>query len=314
MHTTHRDYAEDAGDFGRLARLLTDDDEHVRAHTTWCLGRLADWRHGAWGAKPTIPRFHARNAHLWFDGFGDLAAAAISEEGGPQAVVLTTRGYRWLYGEALAWVLRAWGGRGALTVEVAERAAVEVAALERAGFQRDAAFTAYAFDLGQPLPDPPALPDGFAIVDMRSHPDYPARRRLRAEAFEGRAEIAAADLARGLELDAASRQSPIDHPDTDVYVRAPDGRLVAGCEALIDARNAAADIERVCTHSAFRRRGLARATIHACLKRLRAMGLERAHIAGYSRAALGLYGALGAVEEREYLVFRQVSEAAARGA
>lgn len=305
MRTTHRDYAEEAGDFGRLARLLTDDPDHVRAHTTWCLGRLSDWRYGLWSDKPSIPRFCERNAHLWFDGFGDLVAAAISEEGGPQVAVLTTRGHRFLFEEALAWVVVHWGGRGLLSVEVTAAAAVEMEALERSAFRQASVFQVFAFDLARPLPAAPRLPDGFTLVDMASDPDYRARRVLRAEAFEGRGDLSEAELARDLDLDAVWRQSPIYHPATDVYVRAADRRLVAGCEALIDARNAAADIERICTHSAFRRRGLARAAIHDCLRRLRDMGMARAFIAGYSQEALALYGSLGAVAERTCLVYRQ---------
>ena len=78
---------------------------------------------------------------------------------------------------------------------------------------------------------------------------------------------------------------------------APDGRFVAGCEALIDAHNAEAEIERVCTHSAFRKRGFARAVIQECLYRLREMGMRSAYITGYSEAAIALYGSMGAVEE-----------------
>ena len=305
MRTTHRGYIEEAGDFGHLARLITDDPDHLRTRTTWCLGRLVDWKYGLWGAKPTIPRFCEVNAHLWFDGFGTLAAAAISEDGGPEFVVLTTRGHRFLYGEALAWVLRTWGGRGPLAVELGEHADLEAAALERAGFRRASEFHAYAFDLAAPPPQARPLPDGFTIVDMASDPDYAGRRRLRAEAFQGRPELSDEELARDLVLDAASRESPIYHAATDVYVRAPDGRLVAGCEALIDARTATADVERICTHSAFRRRGLARAAIHACLRRLSRMGLARAYIAGYSAEALALYGSLGAVERRSCSIHRQ---------
>lgn len=307
MRTTHRDYAEDAGDFGRLAGLITDDPEHVRAHTTWCLGRIADWKYGLWGAKPSIPRFCERNAHLWFDGFGALAAAAISEDGGPEFVALTTRGYRFLVAEMVAWVLGHWGARGPLSVEVTEHADVEVAALERHGFRRASEFHAYGFDLTAPLPAAPLLPQGFAMVDMASAPDWAGRRRLRAEAFQGRGDLSDEELARDLELEAAGRESPIYHPCTDVYVRAPDGRLVAGCEALIDARNATADVERICTHSAFRRRGLARAVIHDCLRRLRDMGLTRAYIAGYSPEALALYGSLGAVDRRACWIYRQAA-------
>jgi GNAT superfamily N-acetyltransferase len=307
MRTTHRDYAEEAGDFRRLARLLTDDPDHVRGHTTWCLGRLADWKHGLWGQKSSIPRFCERNAQLWFDALGDLVAVTISEEGGPQVAVLTTRGHRFLFEEVLAWAVTNWGERGALSVEITEAATVEAAALERSGFRQASVFHAYTFDLARPLPEAPPLPDGFTLVDMASQPDYRARRLLRAEAFEGRGDLSEVELARDLELDAAGRESPIYHAETDVYVRSEDGRLVAGCEALIDARNAAADVERICTHSAFRRRGLARAAIHDCLRRLRDMGMARAHIAGYSREALALYGSLGAVAERACVIYRQDS-------
>ncbi len=307
MRTTHRDYAEETGDFARLVRLMVDDPTHVRAHTTWCLGRLVDWKHGLWGAKPTIPRFCERNAHLWFDGFGALAAAAVSEDGGPEFVVLTTRGYRFLFDEALAWSVATWGARGALSVEITEGADVEAAALERAGFARASEFHAYGFDLAAPLPEAPPLPDGFTIVDMASEPDYAGLRRLRADAFSGRADLSDDELARDLVLHALSRENPIYHAATDVCVRAPDGRLVAGCEALIDARNASADVERICTHSAFRRRGLARAAIHACLRRLRDMGITRAYIAGYSPEALSLYGSLGSVDRRTCWTYRRTS-------
>ena len=38
---------------------------------------------------------------------------------------------------------------------------------------------------------------------------------------------------------------------------AQDGTFVAGCEALINAPCLEADVERVCTHSGFRKRGFA---------------------------------------------------------
>lgn len=308
MWTRHRDYVEEIGDFRRLASFVGDDPDHGRQHTTWPLGRLVDWKYGMWGAKASIPRFCERNAHLWFDALDDLAAAAISEDGGAQVAILTTRGHRFLFEEVLAWAAAAWGDRGRLSVEITEWADVEAAALERSGFVVASTFDSYTFDLTRAAPEPPPLEAGFALVDMQSHPDYRARRVLRAEAFQGRAELTEAELVRDLDLEAAARRSPTYHPAADVYVLAPDGRLVAGCEALIDARNAAADVERVCTHSAFRRRGFARAAIHACLARLRGMGMTRASIAGYSREALGLYGSLGAGERQTCLVYRQGEE------
>ena len=59
----------------------------------------------------------------------------------------------------------------------------------------------------------------------------------------------------------------------------------------------------MCTHSAFRQRGFARAVIQECLLRLRQMGLHKAYITGYSRQAIGLYGSLGGAEEMKSFVY-----------
>jgi ribosomal protein S18 acetylase RimI-like enzyme len=87
---------------------------------------------------------------------------------------------------------------------------------------------------------------------------------------------------------------------------ADDGRFVSGCEALIDAWNAEADIERVCTHSSFRQRGFARAVIQECLYRLQEMGLRQAYITGYSEAAMRLYASLGAAAAMESFIYEMV--------
>jgi ribosomal protein S18 acetylase RimI-like enzyme len=108
-----------------------------------------------------------------------------------------------------------------------------------------------------------------------------------------------------LALDSHARQSPIYHAPADLCVAAPDGTFVSGCEALIDAHNVLADVERVCTHSRFRRRGFARAVIQECFYRLRAMGLERAYVTGYSPEAIGLYGSLGVQDRSERLLYKR---------
>jgi ribosomal protein S18 acetylase RimI-like enzyme len=128
---------------------------------------------------------------------------------------------------------------------------------------------------------------------------------LRADAFGGQPDLSEAEMRKRLELYNYMHAGPIYHPEGDLCVMAEDGHLVAGCEALIDARNLSADIERICTHSAFRRRGFARAVIRECMIRLRDMGMRRAYIAGYSPEAIALYGSLGHVSERTCYVYQQ---------
>ncbi len=300
MNTTHRAYSEAAGDFNRLARFFIDDFANVRARSTWCLGRVVDWKWAVYAGKQQTPFFTDDNAHLWFDGFDNLAGFIIAESGDGGIAIITRAGYRFLFEEMLCWTLDTWAGRGPrFGIELTEEQAPEIEIVERHGFTRAATFWTRRFDLTGPLVARPTLEPGFTMVDMATHPDYRGQRLLRYNAFHRGAEYTPEELPHALMLDEVSRRNPIYHAPTDVCVLAPDGRLVAGCEALIDAHNLEADIERVCTHEAFRRRGLARAAIIECLHRLKELGLRSAYIMGYSEGALALYGSLGAVDEQE---------------
>lgn len=306
MNTTHRPYCEAAGDFNRLAHFVIEDAGNVRARSTWCLGRLVDWKWAVYAGKQQTPFFTDDNAHLWFDGFDNLAGFVISESGNADIAILTQPGYRFLFEEMLSWALSAWSDRGPrFGIEVTEEQRHEMVTLERHGFQRVATFWARRFDLTGELVPRETLAPGFTVVDMATHPDYRGQRLLRYNAFHDGAEYTPEELPRELMLDEVGRRNPIYHAPTDICVMAPDGRLVAGCEALIDARNLEADIERVCTHDAFRRRGFARAAIIECLHRLQAMGLRSAYITGYSEGALALYGSLGAVDEQEAYIYER---------
>jgi hypothetical protein len=229
MRTTHRSYSEGAGDFARLCRLAVELRGEPWRLATWCLGRVVDWRYALYGGKLDAPGFWAQSAHLWLDGFGDLAAVALSESGDAGIAVLTAPGQRWLFGEALDWALDAWAGRGPAYVELTEAQELEASALERRGFVADAPYLARRFDLALLPEAAPALEPGFALVDMVCSPDYRGRRLLRANAFGGRDDLGEEELRYELQLDTYGLGSPIYHPACDLCVQAPDGRLVAGC-------------------------------------------------------------------------------------
>jgi GNAT superfamily N-acetyltransferase len=304
MKTTHRSYADEAGDFQRLCRFFIEHNDHVRAYSTWSLGRMVDWKYGLYENKLSVAGFWDKNAHLWFDGFGELAALAISEDGDAGFAIITAGHYRFLFEELLQWVVGSWSERGPrFSIEITELQAIEARVLQRFGFEYRSTFYARRFDLSvEPVKRFPLAP-GFVIVDMLTHPNYREQRILRAEAFSGKSPLAEEELQRQLEFYNHIHASPIYHPWCDLCVMAEDGRFVAGCEALIDARNGAADIERVCTHSRFRKRGFARAVIQECLDRLRDMGMSTAYITGYSPEAIALYGSLDAVEESKSFIY-----------
>jgi len=311
MKTTHRNYSEENGDFNRLAKTFISRRADRRTHTTWCLGRLVDWKYALYENKRAYVSFCDENAHLWFDAFGELAAFAISESGDAGFDILTLEGYRFLYEEILGWVLEAWeervtGKESGFSTELTEYQDLEARVLERYGFQSQSTFFTRRFDLTKELAPRVPLEPGFLIVDMQSHPDYRAQGILLAEAFQGKSTISEEELKYRLKFYNNSQNGPIYHAQTDLCVMAEDGQFVAGCEALINAYGLEADIERVCTHSSFRKRGFARAVIQECLYRLRDMGLHNAYITGYSPEAVALYASLGAVDETKSFVYEKV--------
>lgn len=304
MNTNHRSYSEELGDFHRLCRFFYAYPDAVRKYSTWCIGRIVDWKYAVYNNKLAYPAFCEMNAHLWFDHFGDLLGFAVAESGDEEFTILTLEGSRFLYAEILDWVLENWKERGPnFSTEITQFQALEAGFLEQRGFTCRSTFFTQRFDLTGDLPPRAPLEPGFTIVDMHSHPDYAAQSILRANAFQGIEELSPEELRQRLELQRRSINGPIYHPHTDLCVMAEDGRFVAGCEALIDTHNAQSDIERVCTHSAFRKRGFARAVIQECISRLKEMGILSASITGYSPQALALYASLGPAEESKAYVY-----------
>lgn len=301
MKTTHRNYSEEIGDFNRLARFFTAYPRDRRTHTTWCLGRLVDWKYGLYPKKRVFVSFCNENSHLWFDGFGELAGFVICESGDATVSIFTLGGYRFLYEEILQWSMETWKDRitpecGPST-EVTEYQEWEINILERHGFQPKDTFFTHRFDLTGDLVPRRPLEKGFKIVDMESNPDFRAQSILRANAFQNKENLTEVEMNDRIKYFNYPMRGPIYHPYTDLCVAAEDGRFVSGCEALINAPAFEADIERVCTQSDFRQRGFARAAIQECLYRLKAMGMHNAYITGYSEAAIALYGSIGAVDE-----------------
>jgi GNAT superfamily N-acetyltransferase len=308
MNTTHRWYSEESGDFLRLSNFIMDHHSTFRDRSTWSIGRIVDWKYGLYPNKRAFAAFTNENAQLWFDGFGALVGFVICESGDTGFAILTLDGARFLYEEMLDWAIAEWSSRGpCLRSEITEHQQLEAAALERRGFKRTQTFFTRIFDLTGPLVERSPLEAGFTIVDMHAHPDYLAQRVLRDDGFCDLSQRDEAEMAEWMRMTAYSHTSPIYHAPTDICVMAPDGRLVAGCEALIDTRSAEADIERVCTHSAFRKRGFARAAIQECLYRLKDMGIKSAYITGYSPAAIALYGSIGATGEQADYVYERLT-------
>jgi hypothetical protein len=172
MRTIHRNYSEETGDFNRLAHFFFTVGGVPRSLSTWCLGRVVDWKWALYENKRAYMNFCNQNAHLWFDGYGKLAGFAISESGDTAFHVLTLDGYRFLYEEMLQWVLENWSDRipekgPCFSTEITEHQDWEIRVLERYGFHCTETFFTRRFDLTSDLAPRTPLEPGFVIVDMR---------------------------------------------------------------------------------------------------------------------------------------------------
>lgn len=304
MKTLVRSYSEEQGDFRRITKFITDNYHHFRTNSTMTLPRFVDWKYGLYSSKTSDPAFLENNATLWFDGFGRLVAVLISEDGDSSFSILTVEGYRFLFEEILRWAVDNWGSRSEkMSVELTEYQRREIEIVQRNGFRSVWTFCTRFFDLSAELEERRSIDDGFEIIDMETTPEYREQRILRSNAFEGKTHVSDSELEHQLKFYNNTHRSPIYNPWTDLCVKFRDGRHVAGCEALIDALNSTADIERVCTHSEFRRRGFAKALIIECLHRLKDMGFKTAGITGFGKEAIKLYGSLGASEKMESFIF-----------
>ncbi len=132
---------------------------------------------------------------------------------------------------------------------------------------------AYMFmgrDLAGALTAPP-LPSGYHIRHVQGEADFPERVEVHRDAFApSRLTV---DIYRKLVAEA-----PTYRPELDLVVVAPDETFAAYCLVWFDAVNKIGVFEPVGCHSAHRRKGLAKAVMFEGLRRLQALGAERAFV------------------------------------
>ncbi len=291
MHITHQPYDDSRNDFTAMLRLVCEDAARRQDDFIWQPGRLVDWKYGLWSDRKRFPIFFPEHAELWWSGLGDLAGFVVSENGEGEFTVITAPGFASLLDEMLDWVVARWRSRQpGLSIEVRESdLTLQVALLARGFAPSGRVATTRRYDLAHQSGLPIHLPAGFAIVDMQTNGDWRGKRILQVDAFQDRHALTEADLWAY----AYARTSPIYDATLDLSIVAADGRHAAGCEGFVDEAHGLAEVERICTHSAFRRRGLAEAVVRSCFQRLRTRGLTHAYITGLSRAANNLYEKLG---------------------
>lgn len=298
----HRPYDDAQEDFRRLWDFISQDYADRSGHFRWTHGRLSDWKYNLVTDRKWVPTFLARGAHLWLDPFGTVLGVALNENMASTLTLLTRARHAHLFEELMLWALDAWAGFAKPEGEGPRHlftlldpfSAHEKVVLAAYGWE-DLGPTELTrrYDVAAKAAEPLALEEGFRLVSMKEDPNFASKQRLHHSGWHQDKPVT--DL--HLRIFEYNRTSPIYNPALDFSVVAPDGEHVAGCIAFVDFENGYAEIEKVCTHSAHRRRGLAEAVIRKCFRELHRIGIRSAYITGENDAAMSLYGKLGAVEE-----------------
>lgn len=291
MHINSRPFDAAQNDFARMYRFLQQDYACRQERFIWLFSRLGDWYYGLYSKEKYIPTFFSENAQLWIDNLGELLGFVLSEYGDNIFFICTAQGYDSLYDDILEWTLLNWRPRfPTLKTEVHEFQDFALASLTRQGFRSlgEVAITRQ-YDPAACAAAPLLLPAPYTIVDQRTRPDAPAKVALYKNGFSKTDVVTWLDLASHV----YSQHSPAYDASLDLSVVDEQGKHLAGCVGFIDPRGAVAEIEKICTHSDYRRQGLASAVVNECFRRLAGRGVSSAYITGYNEAAISLYGKLG---------------------
>ena len=291
MRLTNRDFINESDDFNKMFQFIIEDNNKKKDNFSWSIGRIVDWKYGLWREKKFFPNFFRKNAHLWFDYFGNLVGFAISEYGDNSFYIFTVDEYPFLYEEILNWVKDNWKDReDILCTEIPETETLAINVLENNGFiSKGICEVTRAFDCSKSIGKNINLPEGYTYSNMKENYDPIGLRKLQLNAFRKQNNISEIDILAA----EYARESPIYKPEFDMSIVNENGMHVAGCEAFINYVNNTAEIERVCTHSEYRQMGFGKKILTKCIQELSKHGIKRAYITGMSDVAISLYGKLG---------------------
>ena len=298
---TNRPFDDSLNDFDKMYRFLQQEYLTRWDNFIWLFSRLGDWKFSLWNNKKANPTFFSEHAQLWLDPAHELLGFLINEDGDDIVFIITRHDQAQLYPEIMDWAIAHWRPRyQSLKIEVHEFQVEELAYLENRGFTSlGNVATTRAYDLQAMQEHPVALPGGFRIVNMVENTDHHGRALLSLEGYVDPDKLTNAIITK---LN-TSRMSPSYDPQFDLSVLTAEGVHVATCVGFVDPGYGVAEIEKVRTHSQYRRQGLAEAVIRDCFQRLKKNGIKRAYITGYKDGANALYEKLGPCGHKQWFQY-----------
>lgn len=259
----------------------------------WDTGRFVDW---SWGYNnlnlQENRNWFAENSRI-FRKNGTITAVLIAEEGEDDFCILPESKEADTVREVLKWISENWVSlQKGLSFELNESAAWMTDVLKEKGYVEEKnTGNEWEYDLTS-VSTEVILPEGFTIESITpgDTKDMADIAGIFKEAFE------MDDTVEQLVFVQSSLQeNPLFKPELNLIVRSPEGRAAAYCRGTINFEGSVCGIDPVCCHSDFRKKGLSKAVVRECFKRMFEMGGKSCFIGSMPKPAAStfLYQSLG---------------------
>ena len=295
--------------YGGEADLLQMRDMLMQARA-----RTGDWRYAhvgllAWDFFMIVchlnPRRHIR---LWHDETGTLAGYAMVGDEQLDWQILPEHEWAGLEGEALAWGEALYADlrrqdeerwSEPLVCGARQDDSGRIAFLEGHGwcYRGESAEVNMIRSFAGPIPEG-VLPTGFVIRGLAGPHESEERAAAEHDVWQ---PYTVGDVTG--EQYAALMALPGYRQDLDVVAIAPDGTIAAYVNCWLDPVNGIGDLGPVGARPAYRRQGLTRAVLLEGMRRLQAVGMDRACVSTgvANTAARALYESVGFRVVNRYL-------------
>jgi ribosomal protein S18 acetylase RimI-like enzyme len=301
LYETERDFQQML-DLLVEGRSLTDD---------WRYPHVGDLIFGFFMVACHLnPKEHIR---LWHEDGKLIAYAILGEDPAFDWQVLPGYEWRGIETQAMAWVetllveLRAanpqlWGGK--LVSGARQDNAGRIAFLEQQGFQPGGEFSEVNMicALDEPVPDP-VVPPGWQVRAVAKAGEISERAAAQREVWQPWTvgNVSDDDYAYFMRLPGYDR-------DLDVVAVAPEGVIAAYVNGWVDTVNGVGDFGPVGARPAYRRRGLTRAVLLECARRMQRRGMKRVSVSTSvtNMAAIRLYESVGFKIVNRYLEYVRI--------
>jgi mycothiol synthase len=260
--------------FDEMRCLIIESYGVYRWPRNWLIGRMEDWKFGGNSVHlKENPHFFQDNAHLWYGENGRLVGLAVSEYGKNSIYTFAHPDYPAVEPVMIPWIIDVWANEKpqlemfAYTSDQPRQKHFAEFGLEdfkEEGWMRE-------YDLENPLDDVP-LSSGFRIERLCENKNYESLLSAVNAAFDRPLKLPMEWLKSKL------LKAPSMSEEWQLSAIAPDGQHAAFCFAWIDRENRIAEIDPIGTRPEYQRKGLAKAVVVECFKRLRDDGIGLAYI------------------------------------